>query len=117
MFKDEREWLYDADLDAVRVFVNASRLGFEFSATRDRFLDRDLLNNEPNPRTNRYLAMARYAMTGESEASAYVLAQDDNSEDDEDEVFVGVRSGGRLLSTVDFGWRRRSSEERRTASM
>lgn len=101
-FQDEREWLYDEDLDAIRIFVNASPVGFELSASRDRFLDRDLLNDEPNPKINRYLAMARYAITDESEANAYVLAQDDNSEDDEDIVFAGVHSSGTLLSNLDY---------------
>ncbi len=100
-FSDEREWLYDEDLDGVRVFWSGGRFALEGSVTRERLVDKDLLNAQSNERLNNYFLVGRYAVQEDLEASAYVLARDDREVRPEDLILFGVRSYGELASDLD----------------
>lgn len=62
-FKDDREWLYDERLDAVRAFYRVSNLSLELSVSRKGVVDRDLFNHERKERINNYLLYGRYRLS------------------------------------------------------
>lgn len=79
-FKDDREWLYDEELDAVRVRYGIDRLDLEFSISRNGLVRKDLLADEHDgDRINNYHAYAGYQLTDRLDIGAYVLVRDDQS--------------------------------------
>lgn len=48
-FDDEREWLYDEELDAALMFSQFSRFSLELSVSRESLVDKDLLNDDLEP--------------------------------------------------------------------
>lgn len=101
-FKDEREWLYDEDLDAVRLFYRNSNFGFEVSVSREELVDKDILNEESIDEINNYFLLGRYALGEDSEISPYLFVRDDRTSNDVDLVFLGVSSTGELTSDIDY---------------
>jgi alginate production protein len=94
-FKDKREWWYDEDLDAARLFYRTGRFGLELSASRNEVVGSDFLNRERADRSTNYMAVGRYAYRDDIELSAYLIAQN-RSETQEKPIFLGVRSIGRI---------------------
>jgi alginate production protein len=101
-FEDEREWVYDEDLDAVRLFQVFGALALDASVSRRRLVDEDLLNAQRNERIDNYFLGARYAFDDDAEAGAYLLVRDDREARPEDLVHLGVRSFGELGRRVDY---------------
>jgi alginate production protein len=101
-FKDEREWLFDEDLDAVRVFHRTGRFGFELSASRENLVDKDLFHNEENPEINYYFFLGRYAIAEEAEATLYALLRDDRTPDRDRPLFLGVSSQGEIVEDLEY---------------
>jgi alginate production protein len=101
-FKDEREWLFDEDLDAVRVFYRLSRLAFELSASRERLVGKDLLHAEEKEPVNHYFLVGRYAISSEAEATLYALLRDDRRPDQEQPLFFGFSSLGDIGENLEY---------------
>ncbi len=101
-FKDEREWLFDEDLDAVRIFYRNSDFGLEASISREELVDKDVLNEESVDEINNYFFLGRTALGEDSEISPYLLVRDDRTSSDEDLVFLGISSTGELTSDIDY---------------
>lgn len=99
---DDREWLYDKELDAARVFLQLSRLLVELSVSREGLVDRDLLNDDEAERINNYIAYGMYSITEEIYAAAYVLVRDDRSDKEDSPVFFGIHSDGDLTDSLEF---------------
>ncbi len=96
-FEDGREWLYDEELDGLRLFYRTGDLGFELSATRENLVGRDLLNRDRRERTNNYFAYVQYDLDEDVFAAAYYFLRDDLSSDRESPQFIGLRSGGEAI--------------------
>ncbi len=101
-FQDARQWLYDEDLDAVRLILGIPRSSIDVSASRDRLHRRDLLNDDDDAKTNRYILSGRYVFNSGIDLNAYVLAQDERGGDNDDPVFFGVYSSGKLPLSLDY---------------
>lgn len=101
-FKDEREWLYDEDLDGVRLFYRDTDFGIEASVSREKLVDKDILNEDSGDEINNYSLLARYALGEDSEISPYLFLRDERSSSDEDLIFLGVSSTGELASDFDY---------------
>ncbi|WP_342779194.1 alginate export family protein [Denitrobaculum tricleocarpae] len=101
-FKDEREWLFDEDLDAARLFYRNSNFGLEVSVSREELLDKDILNEESVDHINNYFLVGRYALGEDSELTPFFLVRDDRTSSDEDLVFLGMSSTGELTSDIDY---------------
>ncbi|MGH7801422.1 MAG: alginate export family protein [Thermodesulfobacteriota bacterium] len=101
-FDDERKWLYDAELDAVRVFFQLPRFLAELSVSRGGLVDRDLLNDDVSEQVNNYLAYGTYAITDEIYASPYVLIRDDPSNEEEYLAFFGIHSDGDITDSLEY---------------
>lgn len=101
-FEDEREWLYDEDLDGARLFFRRTSLGLEASVSRREIVGNDLLNHDRKERIDNYFLVGRYALGDDAEAGAYLLFRDDREERDDDPIFLGLRSSGALTSNLDY---------------
>jgi alginate production protein len=101
-FDDEREWLYDEELDAVRVFYRWSRLELEASVSRRDLMKRDLFNAENRERINNYILYGKYDLTKDIMLAAYSLLRDDRSPDRERPIFFGLHSSGEIIDDFDY---------------
>ena len=100
-FKDEREWLYDEDLDAVRVFWQPSGRELQLSISRHGFYRTDFLDEASTGQTNNYLVYGRYRLGKALVPAAYVFVRDDRSPARECPVFFGLQAGGALGDALD----------------
>lgn len=100
--KDEREWLYDEELDAARLFVQHGNFGLEASASRRLLVQEDLLNKDRKERINNYFFLGRYALSDDSELDGYFLVRDDLTSSEEDLYFIGLRSIGEIAKDWDY---------------
>ncbi len=101
-FDDERQWLYDAELDAARAFFQLSRFLVELSTSRGGLVDRDLLNDDVSDRVNNYFAYGTYAISEETYAAAYILVFDDRSDEENSPIFFGIHSDGDLTESLGY---------------
>ncbi len=101
-FEDERQWLYDAELDGGRVFLQFSDLLAEFSVTRGGIVDRDLLNRDAGDKTNNYLTYWTYMISEDTNVAAYFLFRDNTKDKDDSPVFLGIHSDGELADSLDY---------------
>jgi alginate production protein len=93
-FDDDREWLYDEELDAGRLRYALGDLGLELAVGRMNLFDRDLLNSGSKDRINTYILFADYEVTEDVNVAGYVVKRDDRTEEDGSPVFFGLRSLG-----------------------
>ncbi len=59
-FEDERQWLFDAELDGARAFLFLYGIDAEFSVTRGGIVDVDLINRDAGDKTNNYITYWTY---------------------------------------------------------
>ncbi len=101
-FDDEREWLYDENLDGLRVFLDAGDLEIELSATREATVRTDLLEPRTDEEPNNYHAYGRYAVTETVQVAAYWLHRHDRTSRDDHPTFYGLRSLGEPLDSLKY---------------
>ena len=101
-FDDERQWLYDAELDAARAFVQLSGLLVDLSVSRGGLVDRDLLNDDVSDRVNNYFAYGTYTISEETYVAAYFLIFDDRSDEDNSPIFFGIHSDGDITESLGY---------------
>jgi alginate production protein len=99
-FQDEREWLYDDELDGVRLFHTFSRFAAEFSVSKRG--DRDLLNDQNPDNIVNYIINGRYAPGKDNEIGLYAFAQDDREDSDEDLLFLGLHADGEAWDQLNY---------------
>lgn len=94
-FDEEREWLYDENLDAVRFFLRTGSLELEYSFS-------GFIADAPRPfsdRTN-HIFFARWRQDEDSYVGAYVIDIQDDSSADDSPFFVGVRAIGEVNRNI-----------------
>jgi alginate production protein len=101
-FEDEREWLYDEELDAVRLQYGRGPLGAELSVSRNGLARKDLLSEREQERTDNYVLHARYALPREIVVEGYVILRHDRDADRRRPLFLGVRSFGEPVEGLDY---------------
>lgn len=104
-FEDEREWLYDEDLDAIRLIYDISDISLELSASRLNIVDRDLLNSDEKERIYNYGFYANYETEHEEKEKilgAYAFLRDDRSQDNESPIFLGIQGEGDLTENLEY---------------
>lgn len=99
-FKDEMEWLYDADLDGIRIFHEQEMVSWELAAMREHSFINEFLNDPDDQDEDiRYLtAIASYKPGGKARLSAYLIKLDERAFEGnrpEDLFFLGVQSVGK----------------------
>ena len=92
-FRDERKWLYDSDLDAVRLFFERAPLKAELSASRSGLVGTDILNSDgPAERINNYVLFVEYDRIADVRLNGYVVVRDDRADEEGTTILIGVRS-------------------------
>lgn len=109
--KDEMEWLYDADLDGIRLFYQKDRFSWEISVTENDLLDDDILfkgdiiddGKTKKEEFRNLVLIGGYAPDRDLRLSGYLIFRDEQEFDGnrpEDLYFAGFQSVGNI--TPDF---------------
>ena len=101
-FEDERQWLYDEELDAVRLRFERAALAIELSASRDGLVRKDLASSAKRDRINNYVLLASYRLPRETTVETYAIVRDDRGADRRRPVFAGLRSRGEPIEDLDY---------------
>lgn len=105
-FEDPHRWLYDDELDGVRVVWRSAGSALEASVSRLRGVDLDLLEDQPDDRATNLFVAARRRAGDDLIGSAYVLHRHD-LEGEEDLTFLGIQATGQasgLDLRLDAAW-------------
>lgn len=96
-FRDKREWLYDERLDAVRLHVTRRRLKVEMSVAQSIF-------TESSSREDQLylIGYSQYRLPGRRYMSGYLIKRNDTSPRDEDPIWYGLSSRGRVSRKLDY---------------
>ncbi|WP_210397887.1 alginate export family protein [Motiliproteus sediminis] len=97
-YRDRREWLYDEELDGIRLLYRRDSWGLELSATREEAFDRDLFNSDDETPIDNYELRLRQRLAEDRDLDLYWLRRDEREADGEDLDFVGIHSSGRASS-------------------
>ena len=115
--KDEREWLFDEEMDAVRFSWGVRNALFELSAIRKGLFDGDLLGKEEDERIHNYhLVYKRYALERRITMAAYGLIRDNKMPGGRNPLFLGLHSSGEVLNDLDY-WLEIARESGKDGSM
>ena len=104
-FNDDRQWLYDANLDAVRIFFNRDPFSLEMSVSAN-LVESEFSNNliEPNDEEDvmiNYILYNAYRYGRKDEVAFYGIVRQDPSED-RDLAFVGIYWKSRSIKDQKF---------------
>ena len=103
-YVDDREWLYDDNLDAARLFFETEDTRVEVSAVYEGFVPRDIWNDDDldskRDRANFYIGYVKHKPIPELDLTAYVLKRQDkefNSSTGDFPLFLGLHSDGKFF--------------------
>jgi alginate production protein len=77
-YKDEREWLYDEELDAIRLLYYTNNLAIKASISSDQIFKKDILHNNDNIDIYNYILLADYRTNKQYNIAAYLFIRDDH---------------------------------------
>lgn len=102
-FEDEREWLYDQELDGLRLFYEQDKWSAELSASRLALAKENLLKNDDyDEHLNFYMAYGSYQPNTRHEFNAYTILIDERAKSADEQVLLGLRSRGTLANALDY---------------
>ncbi len=102
-FKDPREWWYDAKLDSARLLYGHGPFGLEASVSRKQIVGDDFLNDERTEDVGYLMLVGHYRPGADTALDLYAIARNDREPDsDEDPVFIGLQTTGKLRSTIKY---------------
>ena len=103
-YEDDREWLFDEELDGIRTVYRWDTYAIEGFVAREALLPVDLLadrGDEDEPVDTYYLG-ATTALGEDKSATVYALYRNDRENDGEDLLFTGLRSAGEVARGADY---------------
>ncbi len=95
-FEDDRQWLYDAELDAVRAAYRTSDVAIELSVSRKALVDNDLLNEVDEEPVNTYILHGKYHPTRTMALGGYGLFSDHRGGERDRLIFLGLHGSGTI---------------------
>lgn len=101
-FDDERQWLYDAELDGARAFILAWGAVTQLSFTRGGVLNRDLLRESAGDKIDNYIAYSTYYFNEDTNFAAYFMARNDRTGENDNPIFIGIHSDGEASDSLDY---------------
>jgi len=104
-FEDEREWLYDEELDGVRLMYDISFYSIEFSVTRKNLASRDLFNPDEEENINNYILYGKYENEEdeiETILGAYLIYRDGKDVEDGEPLFAGIHANGDINESAGY---------------
>ena len=102
-FEDERQWLYEAELDGVRLFFLYDQLFSEFSLSRGGLVDRDLLNDDVSDKIDNYIFNTIYEFGEDTLAGFYIIYRNDKTDENESPFLLVFIQRLKLLMNWNFG--------------
>ncbi len=90
-FKDDREWLYDEGLDALRILYKGNRLAVDMSVSRKLFNTEDKIERD----ITNYVVSSTYRYGKKDRIAAYGILRQDWDEEGRDRVWFGFSWRGR----------------------
>lgn len=101
-FEDERQWLFNAELDGARAFFNFYDIDAAFSVTRGGFVDVDLINRDAGDKTNNYVTYWIYNFSEDTNVGAYFIFRDNTKDEEESAITSGVHSDGDFTESLGY---------------
>lgn len=98
--RDDRQWIYDEELDAIRLTYGFSRVGFEFSVSESK--DKDLLSHNDDPELINFMGNIKFSFAPNNVLSLYSFVQDDHSVEPEDVAFYGLQVNGEMMKRLEY---------------
>ncbi len=101
-FDDERQWLYDAELDGARAFILHWGIVTQLSVSRGGIVNRDLLRKDAGDKTNNFAVYSTYYFNEDTNIAGYFLARDDTTGENNSPIFLGIHSDGEVTGDLDY---------------
>lgn len=101
-FEDERQWLFDAELDGARAFLYFYGIDAQFSVTRGGIVDVDLINRDAGDKTNNYITYWTYNFSEDTNAAAYFVFRDNTEDEEESAITFGGHSDGDFTDSLGY---------------
>ena len=98
--RDERQWIYDAELDALRLTYGHSIFALDFSISESN--GKDILHDDNDPETTNFMSYGKVAFAPKNELSLYFLVQDDRSANPENLTFYGLQMNGEIMKRTEY---------------
>ena len=98
--RDDRQWIYDEELDALRLTYGYSRFGIDFSISESN--GKDILHDDNDPETTNFMSYGKVAFTPKNELALYLLVQDDRSANPENLTFYGLQMNGEIMKRTEY---------------
>lgn len=96
-FEDNREFLFDEQLDGVRVAYDHRKWRVQVAWAREALVPKDIFRKDPGrARVDNFIFHAEYELTRDWDISAYVMKQDDRRPGNVSPTHFGVQSEGKL---------------------
>lgn len=99
-FKDKREWVYDQELDAVRLFYGVPKFALDFSVSKKR--ENDVLSHGEDEQGINYVLYGSYALSSNTRICAYSLVRHDKTASNESPLFYGMHLSGEVIDNLDY---------------
>jgi len=96
-FRDEREWVYDDKVDALRLHVKHSDLKVELAAAKILFGTTDAVSDQLY-----LMGRTEYRFPGRRYLAGYAIKRNDTTIRDEDPVWLGLSSGGTVTGNLQY---------------
>lgn len=100
-FEDERQWLFDEELDAVRVLYSADRLQLDMALARQGLWATDFIKGTTEPSSSYYWLYGEYTVIKQLALASYTLMQQDHCAKTQ-LFFLGLRLHGDLLPALSY---------------
>jgi alginate production protein len=101
-FADEREWVYDEDLDAVRGAFRSPEAFLELSVSREGLVDVDLLNQDDIEPITNYVAYGGFEPVEDVTLGAYGILRDHRDDGGFRPIFIGLFSNGTIEDSLTY---------------
>jgi alginate production protein len=101
-FKDEREWIFDEFVDALRAFYRHDAIAIEAAWFRQTLLSNDLLRTDKEDPQNNYFVNADYRHSEDMLFTAWWMTQDEITGDAPERHYLGLRSTGEPVTGFNY---------------
>ncbi len=104
-FIDSRRWLFNENMDAIRLGYQHEQFSLELSVSQLNLVQRNLLRREAEEDEEgfvNYYAYANYKFGKKNHIGLFALYQDQQRLGTAQPLYVGLQSGGRLLGDLKY---------------
>lgn len=102
LVSDDREWLFDEELDGIHFFHRGPEFAFELMYAREQILQKDLLGRHDDDKPDHFYIRAYSNLPGDGIGSIYGLYQMGRNFGDPDLLWVGGALTGRTENDIKY---------------